>query len=60
MDLKSAIFNCDNRPLVLPYIAGVGGRDVTIDDQIAALKYAMKVDKESAKKFGVKYVNFHK
>ncbi len=59
VDLKSAIYNCDNRPMVLPYIAGVGGRDVTVEDQISALKNAMKVNKESAKKFGVKYVNFH-
>ncbi|MHA1785063.1 MAG: pyruvate ferredoxin oxidoreductase [Candidatus Helarchaeota archaeon] len=59
VDLKSALYNCDNKPLVLPYIAGVGGRDVTIEDQMNVLKNSLKADKESTKNFGVKYVNFH-
>ena len=59
VDLKSALYNCDNKPFVLPYTAGVGGRDVTVDDQINVLKNALKVDKQSAKNFGVKYINYH-
>jgi len=57
VDLKSALYNCENRPLIIPYVAGVGGRDVTVKDQINVLKNALKADKESVK--GVKYVNFH-
>ncbi|NHI91349.1 MAG: pyruvate ferredoxin oxidoreductase [Candidatus Lokiarchaeota archaeon] len=59
VDLKSALYDCENKPFVLPYVAGVGGRDVTVEDQMNALKNALKVDKNEAKNFGVKFVNFH-
>jgi len=33
-EIRSALYSCENRPPVLNFIAGLGGREVTIDDGV--------------------------
>ncbi|MEM2956825.1 MAG: transketolase C-terminal domain-containing protein [Candidatus Jordarchaeaceae archaeon] len=42
-ELKAALYIEDKRPQVLEFIAGLGGRDVTVQDQKDALKKAIKI-----------------
>lgn len=42
-ELKAALYTEDKRPPVLEFIAGLGGRDVTVEDQKVALKKAFEV-----------------
>jgi len=36
-EVKSAFYNAENKPLILGVVAGLGGRDVTIDDIVKIL-----------------------
>ncbi|MHA1143124.1 MAG: pyruvate ferredoxin oxidoreductase [Candidatus Helarchaeota archaeon] len=58
-DLKSALYVNDEKPLVVPYVAGVGGRDVTVEQQCEVLRNTLKMDAGEAKKMTPRYVNFH-
>jgi len=40
-EIRSALFGLDNKPLVFPVVAGLGGRDVTPDDMAAIVNQAM-------------------
>ncbi len=42
-EIKAALYTADKRPPVLEFIAGLGGRDVTVQDQKDALKKAFEV-----------------
>ena len=43
VDLKAVLYHHPKHPLVLPVIAGVGGRDVRVEDQIEVLKAAVEM-----------------
>lgn len=59
VDLKSAFYDLDDRPYVVPFIAGVGGRDVTVDNQSDCLKKVLKVIENKERDVNAQYVNFH-
>jgi pyruvate/2-oxoacid:ferredoxin oxidoreductase alpha subunit len=43
VDLKASLYQHPNHPFVLPVIAGIGGRDVRVEDQIEVLKTAVEM-----------------
>lgn len=59
VDLKSALYSNDTKPKVVPHIAGVGGRDVTVQHQVDVLKNVLKMDGGKVEDLKVRYVNFH-
>ncbi|MHA1269796.1 MAG: pyruvate ferredoxin oxidoreductase [Candidatus Helarchaeota archaeon] len=59
VDLKSALYEIDQKPYIVPFIAGVGGRDVTVDDQYDCLKKVLNVIKNKERNIKTQYVNFH-
>ena len=59
VDLKSAFYDLDDRPYVVPFVAGVGGRDVTVDNQCDCLKKVLKVAENKERDLNTQYVNFH-
>ena len=59
VDLKSALYDADSKPYIVPFIAGIGGRDVTVDDQCNCLKRVLNVIKNKEKDVKAEYVNFH-
>ncbi|NVM02474.1 MAG: pyruvate ferredoxin oxidoreductase [Candidatus Helarchaeota archaeon] len=60
VDLKSALYYLKERPLVMPVIGGVGGRDVSVDDQCWIIKQAFKNLEKGELENKVEYVGFHK
>ena len=43
VDLKSVLYQHPKHPFVIPVIAGVGGRDVRVEDQMEVLKQAVEM-----------------
>ncbi|MHA1267580.1 MAG: transketolase C-terminal domain-containing protein [Candidatus Helarchaeota archaeon] len=43
VDLKAALYQHPKHPFVLPVIAGIGGRDVRVEDQMDILKEAVEM-----------------
>lgn len=41
-EIKATLYSLDKRPLVIGFIAGLGGRDVTVDDFLAMADKALK------------------
>ncbi len=60
VDLKSALYYLEERPIVMPVIGGVGGRDVSVDDQCWIIKQAFKNLEKGELENKVEYVGFHK
>jgi len=50
VDLKSVLYDLDTRPYIVPFVGGVGGRDVTVDDQCNCLKKVLKVIENKERK----------
>jgi pyruvate/2-oxoacid:ferredoxin oxidoreductase alpha subunit len=44
-EVQAALYSMQNRPVVFPVVAGLGGRDVTPDDVEAVVKDALASDK---------------
>ncbi|MHA1751796.1 MAG: transketolase C-terminal domain-containing protein [Candidatus Helarchaeota archaeon] len=59
VDLKSAFYDMEPSPYVVPFIGGVGGRDITMDDQCNILKRVLNVIKNKERNVKVEYINFH-
>jgi len=60
VDLKSALYDVDERPVIMPFIGGVGGRDVAVEDQCYIIKKAFKSLENGERGQKVEYINFHK
>lgn len=60
VDLKSALYETKEKPIVMPFVGGVGGRDVAVDDQCYIFKKALKALEKGERKHNVEYINFHK
>ena len=52
-DVKSALYSEDNRPLIVNYIMGLGGRDVSVEDFVNMAEGAVKAKKEGYEFYGV-------
>lgn len=52
-DVKSALYSEDNRPLIVNYIMGLGGRDVSVKDFVNMAEGAVKAKKEKYEFYGV-------
>ncbi len=52
-DVKSALYSEDNRPLIVNYIMGLGGRDVSVEDFVNMAESAVKAKKEGYEFYGV-------
>ena len=52
-DVKSALYSEDNRPLIVNYIMGLGGRDVSVKDFVNMAEGAAKAKKEEYEFYGV-------
>ena len=48
-EARSALYNEPDRPVVLDYIIGLGGRDMTVEDFIAIAEKAAKAEKKDMK-----------
>ncbi|TFF63737.1 MAG: pyruvate ferredoxin oxidoreductase [Promethearchaeota archaeon] len=59
VDLKSALYDSENKPYIVPFIAGVGGRDITVENQMESLKRVLNVVKNKERNVEAEYVNFH-
>ncbi|MBF0120051.1 MAG: pyruvate ferredoxin oxidoreductase [Desulfobacterales bacterium] len=46
-DIKSALYSCEERPLVQNYILGIGGREIKTDDLYNTLKDSCTIHKSS-------------
>jgi pyruvate/2-oxoacid:ferredoxin oxidoreductase alpha subunit len=46
-EVQAALYPLENRPIVFPVIAGLGGRDVTPEDVAEAVKNALAVEKHT-------------
>jgi len=46
-EVQAALYRLENRPIIYPVVAGLGGRDVTPDDVAAVIKDAITSDKSS-------------
>jgi len=44
-EVEAALYPVENRPVVYPVVAGLGGRDVAPDDVIGIINYALSNDK---------------
>jgi len=44
-EVEAALYPMENRPVVYPVVAGLGGRDVAPDDVIGIINYALSNDK---------------
>jgi pyruvate ferredoxin oxidoreductase alpha subunit len=53
-EIKSLIFHDKDRPRVVNYIMGLGGRDVTVSDFMAMVDRAAKKKDESYEFYGVR------
>jgi pyruvate ferredoxin oxidoreductase alpha subunit len=53
VDVKSALYSEDNRPLIVNYIMGLGGRDVSVKDFVNMAEGAIKAKKEKYEFYGV-------
>jgi pyruvate ferredoxin oxidoreductase alpha subunit len=60
LEVRAALYDCDPRPKVLPFIYGLGGRDIfpaNIDEAFAALSKAASAKKVDTKR---RYLNLRK
>jgi len=60
LEVRAALYDCDPRPKVLPFIYGLGGRDIfpaNIDEAFAALRKAASAKKVDTKR---RYLNLRK
>jgi pyruvate ferredoxin oxidoreductase alpha subunit len=48
-EIRAALYDEPERPKILDYIIGLGGRDVTVEDFIAIAEKAIKAEKKSVK-----------
>lgn len=48
-EIRSALYNEPDRPVVLDYLIGLGGRDMTVEDFIAIAEKAAKAEKKATK-----------
>ncbi|MDO9586105.1 MAG: transketolase C-terminal domain-containing protein [Syntrophales bacterium] len=48
-EVRSALYNEPDHPVVLDYLIGLGGRDMTVEDFIAIAEKAAKAEKKAAK-----------
>jgi pyruvate ferredoxin oxidoreductase alpha subunit len=60
LEVRAALYDCDPRPKVLPFIYGLGGRDIfpaNIDEAFAALRKAASAKKVDTRR---RYLNLRK
>jgi pyruvate ferredoxin oxidoreductase alpha subunit len=60
LEVRSALYDCDPRPKVVPFIYGLGGRDIfpdNIDEAFAALRKAASAKKTDTRR---RYLNLRK
>ena len=60
LEVRAALYDCDPRPKMLPFIYGLGGRDIfpdNIDEAFAALRKAASAKKVDTKR---RYLNLRK
>ena len=53
-DIKSLLFHDRERPRIVNYIMGLGGRDVAVEDFIAMFERAGKKKEETYEFYGVR------
>ncbi len=53
VDVKSAFYSEDSRPLIVNYIMGLGGKDVSVGDFVNMAEKAVKAKKEEYEFYGV-------
>ncbi len=53
-DIKSLLFHDRERPRIVNYIMGLGGRDVAVEDFIAMVERAAKTKDETYEFYGVR------
>ena len=53
-EIKSLLFHDKDRPRIVDFIMGLGGRDVTVEDFIAMVERAGKKKDESYEYYGVR------
>jgi len=59
VDLKAVLSQHPKHPFVLPVIAGIGGRDVRVEDQMEVLKTAVEIAETNEMKTDVILSGFH-
>lgn len=52
-ELKASLYGIKEKPLVLECIAGLGGRDVTLEEEIEVMKQAFKIVEEGVEPKGI-------
>ena len=60
IDLKAIFYQHPKHPYVLPVIAGVGGRDVRVEDQMDVLKAAVEMAETNEMKTNLILSGMHK
>ncbi|NVM54855.1 MAG: pyruvate ferredoxin oxidoreductase [Candidatus Helarchaeota archaeon] len=60
VDLKAVFYQHPKKPFVLPVIAGVGGRDVRVEDQMDVLKQAVEMVESNEIKTNLILSGMHK
>jgi pyruvate/2-oxoacid:ferredoxin oxidoreductase alpha subunit len=60
IDLKAILYQHPKRPIVLPVIAGVGGRDVRVEDQMDVLRQAVEMAETNEMKTNLILSGLHK
>jgi pyruvate ferredoxin oxidoreductase alpha subunit len=59
VDLKSALYETKEKPIIMPFCGGVGGRDVAVEDQCNIIKMAFDALDKGERIHKVRYVQFH-